>query len=699
MKRFITAAFLLALPAFSQQVTVDVTPGHATNFISPLRALGAGIDRDPLDSVKTIFDPAHVDAMLSAGWGAVTYRLNTELGAEAWHWNPVGTWSDPSGRGYFVGEPNSSGSIRRSFGYFLPHNGNTGSFLGYGVLDDGDLSTYWKSNPYLTQRYTHEDDSLHPQWIMIDLGSPMLVNAIRIAWANPYAVSYQVQYWTGDDAIYDQAHGVWKNFPGGAISDAQGGTVTLPLSKRAIKAEFIRVQMTLSSNTCDTHGSADLRNCVGYAINEVYLGTIDATGDFHDLLTHSVDGSQTATYCSSVDPWHRPKDFDPYDGEQPGFDLVYHTQLLRGLPMTVPVPMLYDNSENAANEIAYLKARGYPIRYIEMGEEPDGQLVLPEDDAALYIQWAGAIHSVDPHIKLAGPVFQGVNDDIPVWRDANGNTSWFTRFLNYLRSHGHLGDLKIMTFEHYPFDPCGIQWNFLYQEPDLVRHIMQVWRKDGLPESVPMEITESNLSWNANPRYMQTFGALWLADYMGAFLTAGGQAAYYYQYEPLPMYNGCGWGTFGMFNVDNNYDIKQDVAQYIAAQLLTQEWAEPVDELHTIFPASAEVRDNKGHLLVTAYAALRPDRQWALLLVNKDETSPHSVTVRFHDAYRNSNHYFAGAVTQVSFGADNYTWHVDGANGYANPDGPAVTSTQAGGKGEEYLLPRASVTVFRGAVQ
>jgi hypothetical protein len=698
LKRFITV-FALALPAVAQQVTIDVTPGHATNFISPLRALGSAIDRDPLDSVKTIYDPAHVDAMLSAGWGAVSYRLNTELGAQAWHWNPVGTWSDPSGRGYFVGDAHSSGSIRRSFGYFLPHNGNSGTFLGYGALDDGDLSTYWKSNPYLTQHFTHEDDSLHPQWIMIDLGSPMPVNAIRIAWTNPYAINYEVQYWTGSDAIYGQGDGQWKKFPGGVVRDAEGGTVTLILTKKTISAEFIRVQMTASSNTCDTHGSADVRNCVGFAMREVYLGTLDAKGDFHDLLIHSVDGSQTATYCSSVDPWHHPKDFDPYDGEQPGFDVVYHTQLLRELPMTIPVPMLYDNPENAANEIAYLKAKGYPIRYIELGEEPDGQLVLPEDDAALYVQWADAIHAVDPDVKLAGPVFQGVNDDIAVWRDAKGNSSWFTRFLNYLRSHGHLRDLNVMTFEHYPFDPCGIQWSFLYQEPELVRHIMDVWRKDGLPAEVPMEITESNLSWNANPRYMQTFAALWLADYMGTFLTAGGQAAYYYQYEPLPMYDGCGWGTFGMFNVDNDYDIKQNVAQYFAAQLLTQEWAQPVDQLHAIYPARTDIRDGEGRQRVTVYAIFRPDHQWAVLLVNKDHASTHSVSVRFKDWSRNTAHYFQGSVRQVSFGAENYTWHADGANGYANPDGPAVVSTQVGGRREEYVLPPASITVLRGVVQ
>jgi hypothetical protein len=37
---------------------------------------------------------------------------------------------------------------------------------------------------------------------------------------------------------------------------------------------FVRVWMTESSNTCDADGPADPRNCVGYAIRELYLGTI-----------------------------------------------------------------------------------------------------------------------------------------------------------------------------------------------------------------------------------------------------------------------------------------------------------------------------------------------------------------------------------------------------------------------------------------
>jgi hypothetical protein len=691
-----------SLSAIAQQVTVDITPAHEVNSISPIRALGAGVDRDPLNSVEKLFGPANVAQMLSAGWGGVSYRLNTELSVQAWHWNPAGVWSDAAnGQGYFVGAK-SSGSITRSFGYNLPHRGvtsNQGSSGGYSVLDDGDEATYWKSDPYLTEHFTGESDALHGQWVVVDLGSKTEVNAIKIAWANPYAVKYQVQYWKGPDAFNDPAHGNWANFPGGTVTSGSGGTVTLALSNKPIKSEFVRVWMTVSSATCDAHGSSDIRNCLGYAIGEIYVGRLDEHLHFEDLVHHRKNGSQTLTYCSSVDPWHLPASIAKGDGEQPGFDLVYGSGITRGLPMTVPVAMLYDNPDNAANEIAYLEARGYAIRYVELGEEPDGQFVLPEDDAALYVQWAEAIHAVDPNIKLAGPVFQGVNDDIPVWPDAQGNTSWFTRFFNYLNSHGHAADLNVMTYEHYPFNPCDVTWSTLYQEPQIVAHVFKVWQNDGLPSSTAQEITEYNLAYDQSVRYMQTYAALWHADFVGSFLTAGGQAAYFYQYEPLPMYQGCGgWGTFGMFNVDNNYNIQQHVAEYFSSEILTREWAEPVDAMHTVYPASSDIKDDLGNVLVTAYALDRPDGQWAVLLVNKDQHDSHPVYVSFRDEGSGA-HYFQNAVAEISFGAEEYLWHANGAHGYAKPDGPAVTSIESGGKGTQYVLPRASVTVLRGRIE
>src|SRR5713226_9382349 len=188
----------------SQNIRVDATPSHATNTIKPTEALGAGIDRLPYGAADKLFAEDTIKQILSAGWQTVTYRQNTELHVEAWHWNPQGTWSDPAGKGYFTGSAAPGTElIRNSYGYPLPHRGVTrddGTDMeGYSRLTDGDEDSYWKSNPYLSKAFTGEDDSVHPQWVFLDLSSRQDITAIRIAWAEPFATKYAVQYWTGED--------------------------------------------------------------------------------------------------------------------------------------------------------------------------------------------------------------------------------------------------------------------------------------------------------------------------------------------------------------------------------------------------------------------------------------------------------------------------------------------------------------------
>jgi len=695
----------------AQTIQVDATPSHVRNTFSPLYALGTTVDRVPSNATDTFFRPDQLQQILSAGWGAVSYRQNTELFVQAWHWNPKGTWSDPAGKGYFTGDATPTAEmIWHSYGYSLPHRGFTRNggteFDGFSRLDDGDLNTYWKSNPYLTKTFTGEDDAQHPQWVVIDLETKQDVDAIRIAWAEPYARAYEVQFWTGSgDAMDEQDKGVWNRFPMGVVPEGKGGTVTLKLAASPVSARYVRILMTASSNTCDTHGSGDRRNCVGYAIKELYLGTVDHKGEFKDLLRHSPDQHQSLTYCSSVDPWHEPADLyvapDRMEsGDQPGFDLFFTSGITRGLPGIVPIALLYGTPEDSAAQMSYLKKRGYPVSYIEMGEEADGQYMTPEDYGALYLQWATALHRVDPNFKLGGPSFQGVTEDIKVWRDAQGRDSWFSRFLDYLRVRGRLADFAFMSFEHYPYDGCDTPWANLYQEPELISHIMQVWRDDGLPPDVPLLDTETND--HGGEAAVDIFGALWLGDSFGGFLTAGGKGTFYYHALPYsPPHPACpnSWGTYHMFMVDKHYQIRQKTSQYFAARLITQEWAQPKDAPHKLFKASGDIKDADGHTLVTAYALLRPDGQWSLMLMNKDYDHPHAVGVVFHDGDTNSDRFLSGPVTMITFGKAQYQWHPARKEGYADPDGPPVTTEVSGGPDATYTLPPASINVLRSSVK
>jgi hypothetical protein len=718
--------FLFAMCA-AQTIQVDITPAHSTNRFVPNETLGAGVDRIPAAAIDHDLLQPTLDKVFASGWQPVTYRQNTELAMEAWHWNPQGTWSDPREKGYFTGSATPTEIIRYSYGYSLPHRGTTRNDgtgnAGFSRLTDGDLNTYWKSSPYLTQRFTGESDSLHPQWVILDLTQNQMVDSIRIAWANPYATHYVVQYWTGDDPIKAQTKGVWETFPHGTITNGKGGTETIRLSDSPMPIHFVRMLMTESSNTCDSHQSADPkiadpRNCVGYAISELYLGTTTADGAFHDVLRHTPDQEQTATYCSSVDPWHEPSDLLTTLQAQVGFDIFYTSGVTRGLPAMMPVALLYDTPENAVAEIEYLKKRNYPISYVEMGEESDGQFMVPEDYGALYLQWATALHRVDPGLKLGGPSFQGVNKDIEVWPDANGKVSWLGRFLDYLRQHGRMNDLAFFSFEHYPYDGCKTPWGTLYDEPDLVNRIMQVWREDGVPANLPVFITESNLSSAASETYMDMYAGVWLADYIGSFLNSGGNGVYYFHYLPLQMEHGCNDspGTFGMFTVDINYQIQQPLSQFFVSQLINLEWVQPGSGEHRVFPAKGDVDDGAGHALVTAYAVKRPDGQWSVMAVNRDQQNAHRVRILFQDQTAQGASFLSGPVEISTFGKNQYQWHpaetrfmahsehageqpvVATTKGTADPDGPVMHSRQTGGKDALYDLPAASVVVIRGKI-
>src|SRR5436305_8694918 len=89
----------LALCAPSQIVKIDATLGHVANTFSPIRALGTTLDRIPSNTTDIFFRPDQIKQVLEAGWGPLSYRQNTELIVQAWHWNPKGRRSDSARTG------------------------------------------------------------------------------------------------------------------------------------------------------------------------------------------------------------------------------------------------------------------------------------------------------------------------------------------------------------------------------------------------------------------------------------------------------------------------------------------------------------------------------------------------------------------------------------------------------------------------
>jgi len=700
----ISACLACALPLTAQTIHVDVTPSKALAF-DPDKAMGTSLDILPAKEFDNVFSQPVIKEGLSAGWGPMTYRQNTELTYDAWHWNPNGTWSDAKNKsGYFLGSAVPKETLRRSFGYRLPHRGSTRSDAGqseFSRMTDGDSATYWKSNPYLSGKFTHDPDSANPQWVVVDFALLQDINAIQISWANPYATKYVVEYWSGrEDPLTHPIAGKWVKFPQGEVTAGAGGNKVQRLADLPVATRSLRIWLTESSNTCDTHGSSDPRNCVGYAIFEISAGTFNTQGQFTDLIKHSPGQAQTLTQCSSVDPWHTAEDIIP-TRVQTGFDLFFQSGYTNKLPAMIPIAMIYATPEDSAAELAYVLKRGYPVSYVEMGEEPDGAYMLPEDYAAFYVQWAKALHKVDPKLKLGGPVFTGVNEDIKVWPDAQGRTSWLGRFIDYLKEHGALQDLSFVSFEHYPLDPCEVNWSDLYREPQLVGATLKAWRDDGVPAGVPLMNTESNVSWSLTDPMQDLFAGLWLADSVGTFLQQAGPGGAYYHspIQPEPLRSGChAWSTYGNFVADEKLDIKQHTAQYFASQLLNLDWVKHGAGEHQLYPAAGDLQDEAKHELITAYAVKRPDGEWSLLIINKDPDNAHEVNLAFENGGKSVASGFAGAVKLVTFGAAEYVWHPAGPTSHADPDGPPKRSNVDWKEGQKVLLPKASVTVLNGKV-
>jgi F5/8 type C domain len=682
-------------------VSATVIADHPVNRCVPGKAIGAGIDGHERGECARMFTDKNIAEMLSAGLGPLTYRLRTELAGEVWHWNPRGTWSDSVQKcGYWTSDDALGERINLSYGYRLPRRGNTidqANDDGYSRITDGDEGSFWKSNPYLDSHFTGESEDAHPQWVVIDLGASKPVNAIRIHWGTLYAQKYRVEYWPGDDPMHLHADDDddWQLFAHGNVADARGRNEPIRIAERPRSVRFVRIVMSHSSRT-SAQPSEDIRDRLGFAIHEIELGKIDKHGRFHDYARHAPDRHrQTVIYVSSTDPWHRAEDID-FSIEQPGLDFILSSALTNKLPVLVPVGVLYDTPENASAEINYLLRRNYNVEGIELGEEPDGQWVLPEDYAALYAGIARRLSTLNPHLKLGGPSLQNFEERLLTWTDSSGNRSWMNRFLKYVRGAG--APFDFFSFEFYPFDNiCAKAAPQLLEIPKRLGSMLASLRADGVPSDIPWLMTEYGYSVFSGRHEVDVEGALFNADTVATFLTSGGAESYLYGYEPNYLQDElkCSWGNLMMLQLNPKNDQVNRLSAYYAAQLITKEWMQPTNEMHDIFPVAVkQQKPTSSSSAVTVYAVRRTDKQWAFLAINKDPKRAVWLDVQFNTPGASQPMRFFGQVDVIQFSRQQYAWHDDGPNGHPLRSLPPTHFTREASP--TYELPPYSLTVLRG---
>lgn len=688
--------FFAFASTFSKTVDTQITvvkisfkPGHPAFRFDPSHAFGAAIDGHEKGEVDEMLSRENVSEMLTAGLKPISYRLRTELAGEAWHWNPKGHWTEGNSGYWTSNDKPDSNDLSLSYGYHLPRRGNTFDQANrddYSRLDDGDSKTFWKSNPYLDQHFTGQPNATLPQWIVIDLGQKKNINAIRLNWAEPFATVYDVQF--GDFAdIFEVGQAgpdQWHTFPNGAIQTQHGGDAEIQLCSEPTATRFVRVLLKESSGNSNFKAK-DVRAHVGYAMREIFVGTLDSEHRFHDEISHATNNAaQSAIYVSSSDPWHRARDKDPRI-EQAGFDRIFKSGLTNRLPMLTPVAVLYDTPENAAAELRYLRARGYPVNRIELGEEPDGQFAAPEDYGALYIQFAKALHAVDSNIKLGGPSYQDIEE---------GKEDWHRRFVTYLAQRGHLDDYTFSSFEWYPFnDVCQPTGPQLKASPQMLTDQLTAMRSADPREGVPWIITEYGYSAYGAKAEIDIEGALLNADAVGKFLMLGGEQAFLYGYEPDEILeeSKCSPGNNMLFLIGKDGEIAYRMPTYYAALLLTHEWAKPEGGLHELYQATAD------DPLISAYAAMRPDGLWSVMLINRDVDNAKEVRIEFEceepGCQESKIGYSHGEVDVYQYSRNEYEL---GSDLLPRKDLPPEHQRLKSGSSTTFNLPAYSLTVVRG---
>ena len=242
-----------------------------------------------------------------------------------------------------------------------------------------------------------------------------------------------------------------------------------------------------------------------------------------------------------------------------------------------------------------------------------------------------------------------------------------------------------MSFEHYPFMQNGFsppdEWDTLYFEPGIMKHVLHMWREDGVPKDVPLIISESGITAGHSSRgYMGVTGrAIWECDAFGTFFEQGGTAFY----RPA-INNGAGdrWNYGGGPNGGGAYGTPA-YTPFTAAHMINFEWLEHGGGANEIFPASADLLDPAGRSVITAYAVRRPDGNWSFMLINHDLNAAHPIHLAIADA-RHAQHAFAGPVALVQ---------------YCNTPSENKNTTMTPSPGGMYTLPAGSITVIRGKLQ
>lgn len=643
--------------------TISINASSPVNTFIPLQAFGNNIGYWDGRAGLAAIGPKLLRA------GNHFFRFPGGSSSDDFHWNGVGSF-DASGHwvsddtAYAASWTGSETDRGTSSSYGVPSN-----------LTDGDPGTRWLSNA--------DTDTPNAQWAYVDLGAAKTVNQLLILWSTPYATQFKVQAWAGAAGWplpYNAPSDQWADCSSGLLAGA-GGSQAVTFT--AVSSQWFRVLCLASSASPAQYSIAELTAFNGAA--QVSVNVATSTNNSPDQSWGVVSSTDVATAKQQV------QDLD-FEG--------FMAWLKAYSPMAKPlitVNMGTGTPQEAAAWVHYANVvRGYGITDWEVGNEMEGNWetggpLNSNDYARRFIEYAQAMKAADPSIHVYGPVSAGPYEEDDLL-DGRYHIKAVVDRLAADAGGDKAALLEGMDFHWYPlYGTAPTEAQSLALNAN-----MQQFAQTDLPAmlanhparaTLPVLMTEFNVGISCPLTVHQSAG-LWLADWLGSFVTQFGQRGSSHIWEALEAGDADSSVTgssLGFLNGTNNAYLYQERAQAWAMQMLTQDWAIPGDvSAHTLVQAVS----SQG--LLSAYADKRPDGVLSLLVINKDPVNAYNATISLAGFSPNAS------AARWTWDGSNYAWSTAALPYHASPDSPPTAGTETGvAAGFSHSFGPYSITVLQ----
>jgi hypothetical protein len=131
--------------------------------------------------------------------------------------------------------------------------------------------------------------------------------------------------------------------------------------------------------------------------------------------------------------------------------------------------------------------------------------------------------------------------------------------------------------------------------------------------------------------------------------------------------------------------------------MLDDNWLGPGEQTVQMLPVNVRLDHRRGESPLTAYAVSAGDKEWSLLLINKDIKHDFAVRVRLYDDTSRRSSSFNGSLYVTQFSSAQYALNDDLSNPYPIRAQPPEQRVMSAKDAESVTLPSYSLTVVRGS--